>query len=496
MKTNFLTLSLLVLNSAHALLPAPSYIKSDILETSRGVNKFLQAEALDYSVCLNEMKETFNFLRTADKSFFKTNYTADQNKEILLNLWDIKKGIRKHSNNWIKSNQMGPECVSQIKASLRATRYIEDSIGLLYNNQINEEKTTGLKKEDHTPLFSKGLPWTVSDGKFDYKKDLRTGDILMWRGNSAVSASIARLGDNENNFSHLSILYIHPETGKRYNIEALIETGLIAREFDKVVVKKGASKVVVYRHANQELAQKAAKFAYDKAMERTDDHFIGYDFKFDLDDHSTLFCSELVSWSYDEASNGTIKVPTFNTTIDLENRSYVDAIGMIGDIAFQPGDIELEADLEMIAEWRNYHQVRTNQLMDNILSNMYNWMESKNYHFNFNLHGSIIGSGVYLFRKVPVLGERLLGGKIPDNMPASTLRSIMTLDKTSSYIFENVYETLYGESKAKIYSFQEVENTIEKLRKKDLDNYKKSLGRLRFLYKNSVIFHHMFSPKK
>ncbi len=475
----------------------PNYISENLLKSSNTISKYLAQDELPYSVCVDEMKSTYEFLRNVNVGFFNLYYTSSESEKILKNLWSIKQSVRRHAKNWTSDNLMEDTCVSQVKGALRAVRYIEDRIGLIHHNQTEDDKIDGLTLEDHTPLFSKSFPWTMSDDqKFDVFKDLRSGDIIMWRGSSAVSASIARLGDNENNFSHLSIVYKDPETDRLYNVESLIESGLVVRSMEDVVIPKGAAKVVVYRHNNQELAQRAAEIIYEKAMERySGKHVRTYDFIFDLEDHDNTFCSEVVYWAFKDASGGRVELPTFLTKINLKNRSFVDAIGMTTNTAFQPGDIELEPELEVIAEWRNFKQVRVNELMDNILSSMYRWMEEYNYKLRWNLFGNGAGSAAYLFRRIPIAGGKYLGGKIPLNMPRRTLKTIMSIDKASHLIYDEIFKRLYGDSKLKIYSYQEVEDIIEALRLEDLATYSRSV---RFGIPNPFakksVFHHIFRP--
>ena len=58
------------------------------------------------------------------------------------------------------------------------------------------------------------------------KLEFKTGDILIARGTAVVSSIIARLGDEEGDFSHLAIVSedVH---GKKYVVESLIQTGTI-----------------------------------------------------------------------------------------------------------------------------------------------------------------------------------------------------------------------------------------------------------------------------
>lgn len=449
-------------------------IENDLLKSSQNVLALLKTPELPLSACHNEMKETFDFLSSVPSNYFETNYSSEQYREILENLWAIKKNLRRHNQIWSDKEVIDRECVKSLKAALRATRYIEDHAGLVFINK-NGGHVTGLNDEDKSDIFSKGYPWIQTDREnkeFNFREELKTGDILMWRGTTSISASIARLGDSKNNFSHVSIIYKDPKSKKIYNVESLIETGVTMQEFSQSELHAGSAKVVVFRHKNSELAKIAGEFAFKHASSTigTSAHRL-YDFNFDLQDHSTIFCSELISWAYDHASQGLVQIPQFLTKFDMKNRKFLNDLGTDAKEGFQPGDIELEPNFTMVAEWRNFHYSRVNHLKDIILTNMYAWMDEHGYQFKWNLKGNALGQILYTMRRMPGLGK-IAEDKLPINMPRKTLTNVITMDKVSTGIYKTLKRSFYKDNPMRFFSLASINATLEDFRVRDLEKYK------------------------
>src|SRR5690606_18022859 len=133
---------------------------------------------------------------------------------------------------------------------------------------------------------------------------LQSGDVLLIRGSSHVSAMIARIGDEEGNFSHLAIVG-EDSKGELHIVESLIQYGTVVTPLEKWRRLEKVSRVALYRMPDTEMARKAARFMYDKAQAALDaGKGIRYDFYMDDDDYGDLFCSEVVRYAFDGVSKG------------------------------------------------------------------------------------------------------------------------------------------------------------------------------------------------
>lgn len=473
------------------------FFESDLLETSKKVGDQLARRELSISVCHNEINDSFSYLSAAPSNFFETVYKKEEYANILKRIWHIKSDLRRHLLQWKEEGLLTKECGHIVKRALRASRYIEDNVALLYLKKEGKP-ITGFETKKKLDIFSKGFPWVMSEkGDFDFKRDLRSGDLILWRGKTAISASIARLGDSETNFSHLSIVYRDPKTKKLYHVESLIETGLIYEDITNKSLHPASARAVILRHDDEKLAARAAKFVFEKARKTmgTDDH-LHYDFGFDLEDHNTVFCSEVVAWAYSEASKGELQIPLYKTKFDMKNRSFINKIGTDATEGFQPGDIEITPEFKMVAEWRDFHFSRSNQLKDVIHSNFYRWMDRYNYNFKWSFKGNVLGTAVFGIRRVPLVGG-LLEDTLPLSMKRETLSAVLTMSKVSEKIFDVMKKRLFKKDPYALYSHAHLERELEKFRQEDLEVFKAQVraNRMGEAHHNPK-FHHHFGPSK
>ncbi len=479
-------------------LPASQFpfISTDLLQSTIELRSFLEQEKINSSVCEDSLTEAYDFLANLDSDFFRVDYSAEDYQMILTNLWKVRTSLRSHSQSWSSSGELSPECSKAIKDINRAFRYLDDYAGLNYL-QLKGHSITGFENEDKSAMFSRSFPWSATTQlSFDSKSDLKTGDVLLWRSTSTVSAAIARIGDVQNSFAHLSVIYVDPKTRKRYNIESLIETGLIVSEFDEAKLHPGVSKLVVYRHKDSDVAERAGKYVFDLAQ-KTQKHKdrLRYDFNFNLTDHETVFCSEVVHMAFKYGSNGSLVLPTYGTQFNMKNRSFLQAIGADIEEAFQPGDIELEPNFELVAEWRNFHHAKYNHLMDAIFMSMYQWMDDHDYNFKWTFRGRVLGSFVFGLRHTPLVGL-FLKDLISDNITRQTISAVISADQVAITIHKDMVKRLNRKSENKIYSFKELLTELEAYRLQDLAHLKRqALENKQGQAYHDPRFHHRFGPK-
>ncbi len=212
--------------------------------------------------------------------------------------------------------------------------------------------------------------------------ELRSGDVLLSRGNANVSALIARMADEDTQFSHIAMVYIDPDTQKAYTIESHIEHGSIILPLEDWL-KDGKLRTAIFRQRNRRLAEVAAIAMYNRVKTEMDRSApIKYDFAFEMNDHERLFCSEVVREGYEEASNGQVMVPAYPSRFTMKNRDLFDRMGIRTQESFLPEDIEVDPRFEMVAEWRNFATLSSAVRKDAILTAVYAWMENRGYHFD------------------------------------------------------------------------------------------------------------------
>ncbi|MGA8053303.1 MAG: YiiX/YebB-like N1pC/P60 family cysteine hydrolase [Burkholderiales bacterium] len=183
---------------------------------------------------------------------------------------------------------------------------------------------------------------------------LHSGDILVSRGGAPTSALIARGNDYPGNFSHVALLYVDEKTGVPGIIESHIEVGVVVSTVE-AYIKDKKLRIMVLRlrpdlpqmKADPMLPHKAAQKLYEEAKSR----HIPYDFEMDYKDPSKMFCSEVASSAYEQFG-----VDLWQGTTHMSSPGVVKWLSYFGVTHFEteaPADLEYDAQLTVVAEWRD-----------------------------------------------------------------------------------------------------------------------------------------------
>ncbi len=192
---------------------------------------------------------------------------------------------------------------------------------------------------------------------------LRSGDILLSRGDAPTSALIARGSDFPGNFSHVALVHVDPGTREVSIVESLIGRGLVVTPVRKYL-GDGKLRVLVLRAradlpavvADPLLPHRAAELALSRAREgRTP-----YDFGMDFRDHARLFCSEVAFAAYD--ARGVRLWPALSHVSAPGLRRWLWGLGVRQFVTQEPSDLEYDPQLVVVAEWRDLPTLRADRL--------------------------------------------------------------------------------------------------------------------------------------
>jgi len=382
-------------------------------------------------------------------------------------------------------------CLSSVRDMIRVLRYVED-----YMVEIKESKTGEKKGEDYKSLEG-GEPYLLVNPEFkdSFKDwhDLKSGDIILSRGNAYSSAAIARIGAVDTQFSHLTLVY-RDDSGKLFTVEAHIEIGNITAEIHEHLESLNAREVV-FRFGDAKMAHKAAKMMYEKVKTRQDrKDNIRYDFGMDYKDNSKLFCSEVIYDGYQIASEGKLNFPKFKTKFNRGLIPFLETLGIAVNAqnvdtfdTFAPGDIEFDPRVELVAEFRNPAKVRDIRMKDAILTNFFKWMETENYAFDPTSMMGIKAHAAWWMRRTPFIKKKLTE-KFPLNMKTAQLKMFMVLDIVAEEFHKELVKIHEGRKLP--LSPIEMYQAIEAFKHKDAALYSKKATR------KQAIFHKYFHPSK
>lgn len=194
---------------------------------------------------------------------------------------------------------------------------------------------------------------------------VHSGDILLSRGGAPTSALIARGNDFANTFSHVALVHVDEAAGGATVIESLIEAGSeLSAVADYLASKKHRILVLRMRPDHPALADDPMlpHRAATRMLERFRAEEVPYDFAMNWSDDGAMFCSEVVSGAYGPEGVDLWTIRSAMTAPGLIR--WLAAIGVEEFTTLVPSDLEYDAQLRAVAEWRN-----VDALMDYRLDN-------------------------------------------------------------------------------------------------------------------------------
>lgn len=308
-------------------------------------------------------------------------------------------------------------------------------------------------------------PNTWTNSRFE-GFELKTGDAMIIRGQSYVSAMIARIGDEEGNFSHLAIVG-EDSKGNKYIVESLIQKGVIVTPLEKWRQQEDA-RVALYRQPDEALGKLAGRKIYNQAKAALDKGAaIRYDFAMDDDDSRSMFCSEVVGYAYDKASDGKFIIPKFRSRVTkFEGTNYLKSLGVTKMTLFAPYDLEVDPRFDFVAENRHYPLLRQVRMQDAVLQSMYSWMIDKKYVYNKSFGHMSKAYAAKFLRQFGFLKDTL-----PKYMPMDSIKTNVQFQAVAMILEKNIYakEEAYYKEKGYLPSFTDLMAFNEQYRKEDCD---------------------------
>ena len=382
-------------------------------------------------------------------------------------LFDLGLRLRDRLPEWRQQGLLTHEVATAARNAIRVLRYTCDIVGEVANGY--ERLAPGAAPHRG---FEGPAHWTLMNPSLasSERPQLRSGDVVLVRGQLHNSAAIARVGDIDSQFSHVGIVHLDDDR-QAWMVEALIEDGASLTPLDEALAH-GLGRAMLFRHRDAALAARASRLIHDRvaASRQPFGRWIPYDFSMQVAGTDELFCSKLVRLAYAQASAGTIMLPTFHTRIDMKNRDFVERIGVTAVETFAPADLEVEPQFDLIAEWRDYRATSALRLQDLIMSKLFDWMDQHGYVFEedagiraIEVFGGL--SGVMpgfikdgLSRWIP---------KVPSNMSTRTIGVIAMLHKTAQPLLERLqaFEAEHIQLTGRPLHPREAQLELEKIRR-------------------------------
>lgn len=354
--------------------------------------------------------------------------------ELRQELWQYRLNLSSELRRLYAEGELVSSCANAIRGALRATRTLDDYA----HEREHSQRAAGTSYP--SSAFAESNPyvkWASGHGP-DLRSSLRSGDVLLTRGNAYSSAAIASLGEYNTQFSHMSLVHID-ESGKIWTVEAHIEVGSFIRPLEDHISDNNM-RTQLLRFENPALAARAAKIMFDKVRHasRTRGNIL-YDFGFDQEDSSELFCSEVISLGFAEASNQEVQIPYVQSRLTERKTGFLEDLGITADKSFVPADIEIDPRFLTIAEWKDAARIRDNLQKDAILHAMFKWNDDMNYRL---VQGSSRQAFIYRniawpLRRVPFI-QNYFDEKLPLNMSRRLIGFFGVLESVGELLHEQL----------------------------------------------------------
>lgn len=429
--------------------PLSALISRDPLETlQKAQSHFKNSHAFTLQSCAADLQ----WAEQATLELSPESFDLQQLQRDIIPLtratYELRQTLRLRLREWSQNHQdLKPNhpCINGLRTGLRILRYFEDYLILsaLNPNPFNPEKdpVSG-------PLFQGQAPQLLLTENQELK--IRSGDLILSRGNAYTSAAISRVGEEEAQFSHLSQIYIDAPVGTElsvvdalkdprvHTIEAHIEIGSFTRTLGQYF-KDGVARALLFRYRGKpDDAHRAAtsifKYVRGYQKDRMNERWVKrqnvndnppYDFKMDGKNHDEIFCAEIISMAYSTIG---LNLPTFPTR--LKKNELTQRMGIQAEFAFSPADIELDPHFEQIGEWRDLRKIDSILRKDVALSSIFDWMERLKYTFHSTSGDNVKAMIAWTARQLDMgFSERL-----PKNMDRGLIRMIFSLDRAGEIL--------------------------------------------------------------
>ena len=443
---------------------------NDLITGSRQILSDLEnPDIFNSKTCPDYIFKVTDFLYHAPADYMvpKTSEEIDELKktgsEILDTVFKIRLKLSEKTKEFTAQKNIDALCLSRIRNGLQYARFTEEYLmEWLYANNVYTYKEQN--------ILAKSYPSTLTNPKYaDF--NIESGDVMLIRGKSYVSAMIARISDDEGNFSHLAMVG-EDKNGKKYVIEALIQYGVVITPLEKWVQSPDA-RVALYRTGDKTLSKKAARFLYDHvAGLKKSGKTIRYDFAMNDSDYSSLFCSEVAKFAYDKASEGKFILPYYRSLMTkFKDHAYPKSMGVNQTTLFSPHDIEVDPRFDFIAEYRHRPLLRQVRMQDAVLQSVYNWMEQKGYSFHWAPQHITKSYIAKLARQFGLAKDTL-----PTYMPIATINTTVQFEGVAKNLENNIYrieKDIYTNTQV-LPSFQDLMRINEEFRIADCQKQEKA----------------------
>lgn len=390
-----------------------------------------------------------------------------QGPKVLKTLFALRMALRDRLKDIDHDGKAPVECVDAVREGFRYVRLAEEIL-------IEWLQRQGIFDKAEPEHFVGGFPHVLINSEAD-SVDIRPGDLMLIRGKATVSSMIARIGNEEGQFSHLAIVG-QDAKGKLHLVESLIQYGAIITPMDKWKTEKNA-RIMLLRYPDAAVAKAAARAIYDVVAPRFDKKDnIHYDFAMNQDDPSEIFCAEVISLAFKLASKGAIKMPLHITNASkFRGTGFLESFSFTKESFFAPSDVEVDTRFDVVAEYKHWPLLRQVRMQDAVMASIFKWMIKRGDRFKGD---AWLSGKAFMAKFLRQFG--LLTEKLPTYMPVKTVKTTLQFEAVATALLDNLTasEAEFFRQNGYTHSFRELMQLNDQFRRKDCDAWMRSQGRM------------------
>jgi len=304
---------------------------------------------------------------------------------------------------------------------------------------------------------------------------LKAGDVLLSRGDTLFSAAIGEfpVEGEDGSYSHLALV-TENENGELVIVESLIETGVHIITPEEYLARDSA-RGAIFRNIDERLARVAAALMYTKAKTAIDaGRPLPYNFEADMNARDKYFCTQLAHEGFEDAWRilgypGDYKLPTFASSVPSEKYQIVRRLGMKAAESFSPGDMIVQPDFDLVAEYTYPYKMEDILVKDVVLSTIFTWEYEHGYQLKPSIGQRALSLTGKMIRATPGINRIPKIHKIPGGMPLQAMTYGLTLTKVGEILMKEMRTFMAEKIKEQKHGItvKDAMDFLEEFRKRD-----------------------------
>jgi hypothetical protein len=346
--------------------------------------------------------------------------------------WQLRQALHR------KLAANGKACALKTREVFHKLRDDEDYLEDLMHPNLEALDPKSLDFQSQpVPIFDRAsYPSCFVRPDLEQKKfEFHSGDIMLARGVSFVSAIITQVSTNHSHFSHVVTVHTGENGEGSSTVDSYIGSGVgeFALPF---ALKNENSRLLVLRPKDPEVAAAAAKVALTAAEKK-----LPYDYQMNYEDQTAMSCVEVPVFAFATASKNQWKLPSYPAAVAIHNPEFLERMGLRSGEIKTPDDLEIDPHFELVLDWKDLRLLRDSRYKDAVLSEMMRWISDLDYHFHDNLKSFL---AMYLVKPVRstflwLWFQKLTDApKIDKELPRATFGLMVLIDQLGERLLQEV----------------------------------------------------------